>query len=101
MFLTLFLYLGLFTWNARTGHLDALAERTGLEFIGYVLSPIAWFTDRTLEVWNRYIALVEVAEENAYLREELHRTRISATLSAEEKAELDRLRKLLQVDALY
>lgn len=92
--------MGLFTWNARTGQLDALAERTGLEFISYVLSPVAWVSDKAYDLWNRYIALIDVAEENAYLREELHKTRISAILNAEEKAELDRLRSLLQVDAL-
>lgn len=62
---------------------------------------MAWVSDRIWDLWSRYIALIDVAEENAYLREELHKTRISVILNAEEKAELDRLRSLLQVDALY
>lgn len=50
--------------------------------------------------WNSYIALIDVAEENARLREDLRRAHVLANLAAEDLAELERLRKLLQLDAL-
>lgn len=96
----LFCYLGLFTWNARTGYLDTIAERTGLEIVGYVLSPVVWVKDQCVGWWNRYMALIDVADENARLREEVRQTRVLATLAAEDRAELDRLRALLRLDAL-
>ncbi len=101
MVIILFFYLGLFTWNARTGYLDSVAERTGLEFLGYVLSPIVWVGDQCVDLWNRYIALIDVAAENAFLHEELRRVHAAASLNAEDKAELGRLRSLLRLDALY
>jgi rod shape-determining protein MreC len=90
----------LFTWNARTGYLDTVAERTGLEFMGYVLSPFIWIGDQCTDLWRRYIALIDIAEENALLRDELRRAHLAANHAAEEKAELERLRRLLQVEAL-
>jgi len=97
----LFCYLGLFTWNARTGYLDTIAERTGLEIVFYVLSPVIWVKDRAATAWNDYVALVGVAEENTRLREELRQAHSQATFSIEERAELKRLRELLLLDALY
>ena len=97
----MFCYLGLFTWNARTGYLDTIAERTGLEIVFYVLSPVIWVKDRAATAWNDYVALVGVAEENTRLREELRRAHSQATFSIEERAELKRLRELLLLDALY
>ena len=97
----LFCYLGLFTWNARTGYLDTIAERTGLEIVYYVLSPVIWLKDQAVGAWSDYIALVGVAEENARLREELRRAHFQLTLNVEERAELARLRDLLRLDALH
>jgi len=97
----LFCYLGLFTWNARTGYLDTIAERTGLEIVFYVLSPVIWVKDRAAAAWNDYVALVGVAEENTRLREELRRAHSQVTFSIEERAEIERLRELLLLDALY
>ena len=97
----LFCYLGLFTWNARTGYLDTIAERTGLEIVFYILSPVIWVKDQCINAWTDYVALVGVAEENTRLREELRRAHSQVTLSIEERAELERLRDLLGLDALY
>ena len=97
----LFCYLGLFTWNARTGYLDTIAERTGLEIVFYVLSPVIWVKDRAAAAWNDYVALVGVAEENTRLREELRRAHSQVTFSIEERAEIERLRELLLLDALH
>lgn len=97
----LFLYLGLFAWNARTGYLDTMAERTGLEIVGYILSPVVWVKDQCAAYWRRYIALIDVAEENTRLRTELRAAQATATLTVEERAELERLRTLLRLEALH
>lgn len=97
----LFLYLGLFAWNARTGYLDTVAERTGLEIVGYVLSPVVWVKDQCVAYWRSYIALIDVAEENARLRVDVRKAQAAATLAAEERAELERLRALLRLEALH
>jgi rod shape-determining protein MreC len=99
--LLLFCYLGLFTWNARTGYLDTIAERSGLEIVGYVLSPVVWLRDRFAIWWDGYLALVDVAAENARLRAELEQSRAAALLASEDKAELQRLRDLLGLEALH
>ena len=65
-----------------------------------MLSPVVWVKDQLVDRWRRYVALIDVAEENERLREELRRTRVLATMSAENEAELSRLRRLLQVEAL-
>jgi rod shape-determining protein MreC len=68
--------------------------------VGYVLSPLTWIKDGISAAWQRYFALVDVAEENIRLRRELRRMEAAATLTAEERAEILRLRKILQLDAL-
>lgn len=50
--------------------------------------------------WTRYLALVDVAEENKRLRDELKKAERLITLTLEERTELARLQKLLQMDAL-
>ena len=71
----------------RTGYLDTIAERSGLEIVAYVLSPFTMLRDNCVELWNDYLALVDVAEENTRLREELKRSQRSAQIAAEERAE--------------
>lgn len=96
----LFCYLGLFTWNARTGFLDTATENSGLEIVSYILSPVTWVKDSTSEVWNHYLALTDVAKENDRLKEELDRAKALATLTVEERSELTRLRALLRLQTL-
>ena len=50
--------------------------------------------------WTRYLALVDIAEENKRLRDELKKAERLITLTLEERTELARLQKLLQMDAL-
>ena len=69
--LGLFVYLGLYTWNERTGCLDTLAENTGLEVIGIILSPVDWLATGVSDTWNRYVDLVNVREERDVLAERL------------------------------
>lgn len=66
-----------------------------------MLSPVVWIKDQCVGWWNNYVALVGVAEENARLREDLRRARVLANLSAEDRAELTRLRELFRLNTLY
>ncbi len=77
-----------------------MAEQSGLEIVGYVLSPVVWLKDTCVEYWDKYIALIDVAEENTRLRQELRQAETDLTLAVEDRAELDRLRTLLHLDAL-
>lgn len=65
-----------------------------------MLSPVVWVKDQCVGWWQRYMALIDVAEENERLRDELRHTRMLATISAEDEAELARLRRILQLEAL-
>ncbi len=69
----LFLYLSLYTWNLRTGHLDTLAEHTGLDLVGILIKPGRLVADKASEIWGRYVHLVGLKEENDRLRAELDR----------------------------
>ena len=94
------MYLGLYTWNARTGFLDSMAERSGLEIVGYALSPLTWIKDRCASAWEHYVALIGVAEENTRLRAELRKAERQQVMSAEAEAELVRLRELFALEPI-
>jgi len=93
----LFLYLGLFTWNQRTGLLDALSVNLGLEATGAVLKPVIWLYDQAHGFYTRYIDLVGVRAENEALKAEVERMRGELEILAENQAELRRLRALLSL----
>jgi len=93
----LFLFLGLFTWNQRTGRLDALTVNLGLEATGAVLKPGVWLYDQVHGFYARYIDLVGVREENDALKAEVERMRGELGSLAEDQAELRRLRALLSL----
>lgn len=95
----LFAFLALYTWNARTGYLDTLAEHSGLEVTGYLLLPGTWVKTEVSRQWNTYVSLIGVAEENARLREEAsERERYIASVR-EDLAELARLRAFFGMTA--
>ena len=96
--MALFAYLGLFAWNARTGYLDALAERSGLEVVSSILSPVNWVKDKATNYWNRYIYLVNVEQENTELRQQLSLAYLDIIKATEERAELHRLHQILSLD---
>ena len=91
----LFTFLALYTWNARTGYLDTLAEHSGLEVTGYLLLPGTWIKSEVTHYWTQYLNLVDVAEENRLLREERDRMNQHITSVRDDLAELARLRDLL------
>lgn len=94
--LPVFLYLGLYTWNSRTGALDRFAAYTGMEFAGLVLAPGKWITTRTRTLWNRYFFLVGTVEENERLREKNDRLKLEAIKLREKASELERIKSLLR-----
>lgn len=93
----LLLYLGIYSWNQRTGYLDGLAQNTGLEAVGAVLKSVQLVQDSITDAWSRYLDLVNVREENEQLRQRLAQFETRLILAAEEKAELTRLRALLSL----
>ena len=93
----LFLFLGLFTWNQKTGLLDALTVNLGLETTGAVLKPLVWLYDQTHGFYARYIDLVGIREENDLLKAEADRLRGELSALAEDQDELRRLRVLLSL----
>jgi len=93
----LFLYLGLFTWNQRTGLLDELSVNFGLEATGAILKPGVWLYDQAHGFYARYIDLVGVREENDALKAEMERMRAEFGTLVENRAELHRLRTLLSL----
>ncbi len=46
-------FLALYTWNARTGYLDALAEYCCLEVTGDLLLPGTWLKAELTRHWNQ------------------------------------------------
>ncbi len=97
--LVLLAYLGLYTWNQRTGTFDRLAENTGLEVIGAVLRPVAWVDETLSRNWDTYFSLVGAREELFAVQAQLEVANIELARRHEEAAELVRLRSLLTLDA--
>lgn len=94
--LALFLYLSLYAWNARTGVLDKWASRSGLEFVGLVVKPGRWTAEQATSLWNRYVYLLGLRQENVALRARLDRLTLDLAEVREQAAEAERLRRLLQ-----
>ena len=97
LILGLFIYLGLYSWNQRTGALDRLTEYTGLEVAGYVLGPCRWVATGISEAWSKYVYLVNTEEDNANLRKSVDQLSAALNTATEEREELLRLRDLLSM----
>lgn len=93
-------FLGIFTWNERTGKFDVISTNVGIEVTGFVLRSITAVQTAFTDTWDNYINLVGVKEENDRLKNELFKVKQELALAKEEKAELDRLRKLVSIDYL-
>lgn len=78
--------------------LDRLAEHAGLEFVGAILKPGVWARDQVVSSWNNYLDLVGVREENEALREQVRTLSQQVQVASEERAELARLRALLELE---
>lgn len=92
---SLFLYLTLYTWNQRTGHLDSLTGYTGLEFVGLALKPGKWVSSRFSGFWDRYVYLVGVREQLDEARAEVDQLKLEQAELKEKAALAARLETLL------
>lgn len=93
-------FLALYTWDARTGHLSRFFSMSGLELTRHVLYPGVWLKDRATDFSDSYLALSDVAKENARLIEELGAARSALMRAQEEQHELARLRDLLDLPSV-
>ncbi|MDO5484500.1 MAG: rod shape-determining protein MreC [Desulfovibrionaceae bacterium] len=93
----LILFLGMYSWNQRTRHLDDLASDIGLELTGAVLKPLRAIEDTLSDFWNRYFDLVNVRAENLELQARVAELESRLLAHGEELAELKRLRVLLRL----
>jgi rod shape-determining protein MreC len=93
--LGLFLYLSLYTWNLRTGYLDDLSSRTGLDIAGWVVRPGQWVTSQAVETWERYVYLVGLREENDLLKERVRQLRLEKLKLRERARTASRLETML------
>lgn len=91
----LFVYLSLYTWNLRTGHLDTLAENTGLDAVRLALKPGRWVADQVAAFWRRYVYLVGLQEENDRLRGQVDELLMERNSLRERAMSTDRLEQLL------
>lgn len=91
-------FLGIYTWNERTGKMDAISTDVGIEVTGFVLRSVVSLQTAISDFWNNYINLIDVSKENKILKEELFQLKRELAVAKEEKAELLRLRKLLSID---
>jgi len=93
----LFVYLGLFTWNIRTGYVDNLASHTGLELTRWVLTPGRWAWTRLSSFWERYIYFVGLRQENETLHAELSKANEELVSAREQAALAKRLTDILLI----
>ena len=95
---TLLLFLGIYTWNQRTGQWDRLCAAVGLEFTGGIMRGLDSIEDSLSDVWNSYVDLRDVRRQNDELRERLRILEQRLAGTREERAELERLRRLMHLE---
>ena len=94
----LMLFLGIYTWNQRTGQWDRLCASMGLEFAGGVMRGLNAVEDSITGFWESYVDLREVKERNDVLEQKVRELEKSLADTSEELAELSRLRRFLHLD---
>ena len=95
---TLLLFLGIYTWNQRTGQWDRLCAAVGLEFTGGIMRGFASVEDMVLGAWRDYVDLRNVREENKALKERMRILEQRLADTREGMAELERLRRLMHLE---
>lgn len=99
IFLCIFLgFLGVYTWNQRTGSLDSLCAGFGLEVTGGVMRVVSGAENAAETFWDRYVDLQTVRKKNEELEEKVRSLEKSLSSMEEEKAELIRLRRLVRIE---
>lgn len=91
----LFVYLSLYTWNLRSGHLTRLSTYSGLDSVGMVLRPGKWLGNKGESFVDRYIDLVGLKQQNEALQAEVKALRLE-NMTLRDRAEATaRLEKML------
>ena len=94
---TLLLFLGIYTWNQRTGDWDRLCAGIGLEFTGGVMRIASSLRQNVQAFLDNYVELRHVKEQNRELLKKLSLLQKKVDDDREELAELARLRKLMHL----
>ncbi|MCT4535986.1 rod shape-determining protein MreC [Halodesulfovibrio sp.] len=81
----------------RSGAVDRFAANTGLEFTGAVLKPGKWVVHNTTTLWDEYIHLQDVQQENVRLLTQVKDLSFELAAARENVAELKRLRALMHL----
>lgn len=81
----------------RSGAVDRFAANTGLEFTGAVLKPGKWVVHNATDLWNEYIYLQGVQQENVRLLTQVEDLSFKLADARENVAELKRLRALISL----
>lgn len=87
----------MYTWNQRTGFLDALSTHLGLEIAGTMFKPLLGVQTSARDFWEKYLDLMGVREENQRLKAEIVAVQSQLIQAGEDRAELSRLRALLSL----
>ncbi len=95
--LLLLFFLAIYSLNRSSGTLDSMTSSTGLELVGVVLKSIRLIQDSVGGVWQDYVSTVENRQTNQILHRRLEEAEAQQIVMAEERAELVRLRKLLEL----
>lgn len=94
----LMLFLGVYTWNQRTGHWDRLCASMGLEFTGGVMRGLDAVELSVSGFWEDYVALRQVKQRSDELERRVKELEMRLAAASEDLAELARLRRLLHLD---
>lgn len=91
------LFLGVYTWNQRTGHWDRFCANAGLEFTGGVMRMIRGMENSVVSLWDHYADLRGVKVQNDALKNRVRLLEARLHNAEEDLAELQRLRRLLHL----
>ena len=97
MICALMLFLGIYTWNQRTGQWDRLCSSVGLEFSGGVMRGLNSVEDSVSGFWENYVDLRQVKQRNDVLEKRVRELEKRLADTSEELAELARLRRFLHL----
>ncbi len=92
------LFLGVYTWNERTGKMDTISTSVGLEVTGFVLRSVTFIQSSITSFWENYLYLVNTQAENNVLRKEISQLKRDLAIAKEDSAELYRLRNLINIE---
>ena len=82
------LFLGVYTWNQRTGRWDRLSSSVGLEISGSVMRALNGVDDAVTGLWETYVDLRGVKARNAELEQKVRQLEQRLAAPSEELAEL-------------